>query len=413
MIKTHFYSSKKLFEKGQFIFFANLLDKFVYFFLYLILGRNIPITEFGNFVTIMAFLNILFIVYDLGFGYYLQREYATNPKAEDELKLVVAIRLYLFPIFILSVLIYAIVFTNSNLLLLIFLSIAFYLNGYISLFVKVLNGRGDFKTSFMPFIKSRSVFAVLTILTIYFSNNIVYIAIPFIVSSGIEFYFLYRLVSLPEIFIQLKFSDLFSLFIHLLKKTYPFGLGMVSVILYDKIDVILINQILSPMEAGYYSVAYSFYKLPAIIPPMLLVPLFTDASQYFNVNQTLNKKKITNIFFILIGFSCTVLLIYYFGANLIITSFFGTRFQLSVDLLQLLTFSFGFLVLNNMTGVLLNAINKEKYQLTGTICGLLANIVLNVILLRIYGVKGAALSTIAAEFIVFIFQSSFLFKFMK
>lgn len=403
IISNSVFSLYNLFTKGQFIFYTSLIDKIVYFLLYVLLARSLDLTDYGNFISIMAFLNILIVLFDFGFGFYLQREFSRNSSAGFKLKEVILFRLLLFPIYIGVILVYNYYFKSGNYILFLLLSISFYLNGFTTILLKVIYGKGDYKISFRPFIYSRSLFVIISLIYLVSSKSIFLLSSIFICSSLVEFILLSKIINLGQI-LKIKSKIRISNFYTFYKVSYPFSLGMLSVVLYDKIDVIFIKEILSSAEVSIYSIAYSFYKLPALIPPIFLIPLYTEMSKYYQENGKINYTLLRNMFLILFSFSCLTFLIYLLSGSFIIEILFGIKFSHSSDMLKILSIGFIFLSLNNLTGVTLNSINKEKYQLAGTIFGVVLNIILNIILLPSIGIYGAVISTIASELLVLLIQ---------
>lgn len=352
----------------------------------------------------MAFLNILFVIFDFGFGFYIQREFSRSNDAEYRLNEIVYFRVYMFILYSGIIFLYDYFFPSGNLLLLFLLSVPFYVNGFNNILIKVIHGKGDYKVSFRPFVYSRIVFAAVLTVFLFYSDSVPLLASIFLTSSFIEFVLLSKIIGLRNILSlkrKVNLKNIYSIY----KVSYPFALGMISVVLYDKIDVLFIKEILSPVEVSFYSVAYSFYKLPALIPPVFLVPLYTEMSKFYQEKQKINFKAFRSTLLILSGFSLLVLGLYTISGGFFIDLFFGDRFISSSGLLKILSIGFIFLVLNNLTGVTLNSINKEKYQLAGTISGVVVNIVLNVIMLPKIGIYGAVISTISAEFTVLLIQS--------
>src|SRR5664279_2531170 len=91
--------TRKILLESQYVFYINLLEKIVFFVFFLILARELDKTHYGLIATVFAFTGILNSFFDLGFGFYFQREAG----AEDlihKLESAISFRLLLTVIFI-------------------------------------------------------------------------------------------------------------------------------------------------------------------------------------------------------------------------------------------------------------------------------------------------------------------------
>jgi O-antigen/teichoic acid export membrane protein len=190
----------------------------------------------------------------------------------------------------------------------------------------------------------------------------------------------------------------------------PLGLGVFFVVVYDRIDILLIQNIIGLESVSFYAVAYSFYKIPHIIGGVFLTPLYTDLSAEFESKNKIDYNKIKKLGLFLVIFCILSIAIYFFLSDILIEFVYGKKYLLSADILKLLVLALPFLFLNNLTGVTLNSIRKEKYAFLSTTSGSVFNIIMNIFLLKIIGIAGAVVSTIMTELLVFLIQIFYLMK---
>ena len=98
---------------------------------------------------------------------------------------------------------------------------------------------------------------------------------------------------------------------------------------------------------------------------------------------------------------------------MLIALFFGEKYYQSAPILKLLIFSIPFLCLNNLTGVTLNSIRKEKLAFESAVIASLFNLLLNLALLNIIGLEGAIISTILTELLIFVIQVIYIIRFKR
>jgi O-antigen/teichoic acid export membrane protein len=186
------------------------------------------------------------------------------------------------------------------------------------------------------------------------------------------------------------------------------GIGVVFVWLYNKSDIILIQQFIGSREVAIYAAAYSVYQLSAFFPGIILVPLFTELSYDYNNNNFISFKKVVRAAFILSVVSVLFFVILFMVGDKIITIIYGLEYKSSSKILVYLIIAIPGLYLNNMTGVILNSIRREKVAMLSALFAFIINIVFNIIYIPQIGILAAVISTIITEYFIFIFQFGFI-----
>ena len=101
----------------------------------------------------------------------------------------------------------------------------------------------------------------------------------------------------------------------------------------------------------------------------------------------------------------------YVLSDKIILFLYGKEFVEAAVVLKVLT-GYSFLkFLNPITGYTLIAINKQGTRLFGQASASILNIALNLILIPLYGITGAAVATLATEIVFFLMYSGFIIKY--
>ena len=246
--------------------------------------------------------------------------------------------------------------------------------------IKIFYGLDQYRSVFYRFLISRVVLIIGLVALIYLNVSLTIIMISFLLSAILEFGLLFLKMlrmKLIEFRIDVRVEVLKRIFIY----SVPMGLSVFFVMVYDRIDVLLIQRIIGTEAVSYYAVAYSLYKIPSIFIPIVLTPLFTDLSSEFELSRKLNLSKLKNISLLLFAFAIFSIIITYLFADMIIGLTYGEKYVSSTNLLITLVLALPFLFLNNLTGVTLNSINKEKNAFYYTFIGAGVNILLNVVLL--------------------------------
>jgi len=278
-----------------------------------------------------------------------------------------------------------------------------YLNGFNVILNSFLYGRGKYKKSFIGYLLSRLVYVILIFLFIILKVQSYLILLTLLISMVIHFFILLDLCKNENLRIRLRFKR--AILMKVLKSSVPIGLGSVFVLMYDRIDVLIIERMISFEAVAVYAIAYSLYRVPQIISSVILTPVYTDLSKTYSTNKAIEYHKIIIVFIILIVVSTiSIIFVQLFGKSIILF-FYGDKYSSSIPYLKYLVFAIPGLFLNNLTGVISNSVRKEKIPMISTGITAVVNILVNIILIPLYGIWGAVAATIMSEYFVFIIQS--------
>jgi O-antigen/teichoic acid export membrane protein len=211
----------------------------------------------------------------------------------------------------------------------------------------------------------------------------------------------------PKIEIDLKFWK------ELLKESLPFALIGFFVVIYFRIDSIMLSYMKGDEIVGYYSASYRLIdSLSSLIPIIIYSVMFPVMSKYLNSLDDLKKVwiKAFNLSFI-IGLITTIFVVVF--AKYIILIIYGSSYLPSIVVLKILIWAFFIICISSITSGLLNAINKQRLVTFGASIGAIINVILNLILIPRYSMEGAALATVVTEVLMFMLYIYLTCKFLK
>lgn len=394
-------------NQSKFILIANILDKVFYFIFFVVLSRLLDIEHFGLIITYSAVIAIFFQFVEFGFNFYIQRSISRNESWGDEFvnifyfRILIASLVFLFPLLYffgkdLEIQFFIIAFTFTNYLL--FLS---------ELVTRYYFGKSNFKGFFRYFLSGTiPKYILLMFLLLGFLS---------LVQFQIIFAFLYLIILIKEIlFIKKRDNLLFNLSLsvkklrRVLKISLVMSTGIIAVTLYDKLDVIFLEKLVNAKSVAIYGVSYSLYKIPQMFFNSLLTPIFSIFSNEFHFKGNLKVSLVNQIikYFILVSI-LYFLFILFLGKGLIVL-LWGTAFVDSFLVLLILCFSIPFVLLNNLTGIILNSTNREKLATLAALFSAILGIIIYPILIYFGELLGAVLSTIIIEMSVFLIQLKFI-----
>jgi O-antigen/teichoic acid export membrane protein len=229
-----------------------------------------------------------------------------------------------------------------------------------------------------------------------------------LISVIFHFGILYKYLHEEKLSFQLRFN--LSTLKKILYSSVPIGVGIIFVLIYDRVDLLIIERFLSFEAVAVYSIAYSLYKVPTIISSVVLTPVFTDLSKSFSLNNKIDSHEILIVSLILLAISIVAIIFVNIFGETIILFFYSTKYSFSIPYLKYLVFALPGLFFNNLTGVISNSIRKEKIPMISNGLGALIHVTINIILIRFYGLWGAVAATIISEYFVFVLQFLLLLK---
>lgn len=347
MVNT--YSIKRLFKKGQYVFYNALLEKVTFFVLFAFLARNLPKDIYGNVILVFTFSSIIYSFVELGLSSYFQREVSFKDNMTD-LKIDQAFYLKIISLIIYLVINLGYLLPNVkiSLVAIILIATSIFIINLNSFITSIFYGLSNYRTPSKVLLISRIVFIVIFISFLLFNPVLELLISALFISSICQSYF--NINYLNRCGIKFRFNNFnFDLIKIILKSSLPMGIGVVFVWLYNKSDIILIQQFIGSREVAIYAAAYSVYQLSAFFPGIILVPLFTELSYDYNNNNFISFKKVVRAAFILSVVSVLFFVILFMVGDKIITIIYGLEYKSSSKILVYLIIAIPGLYLNNMT----------------------------------------------------------------
>ncbi len=196
----------------------------------------------------------------------------------------------------------------------------------------------------------------------------------------------------------------------MLSKSRHYILASLMIIIIQNTDHIMLINMVSEEENGYYSAAitsvivvqFVYYAIVDSFRPMIL-----EYKEKGNEDQyKLNMSRLFCVVLYLVFLQCVVFVVF---AKLIITVLYGVNYAPAVKVLRILVFYFFFAFMGVVRNVWILAEQKQKYLLGINITGAVFNIVLNSFLIPYYGACGAAFASFLTQFFMN-FVLGFVFK---
>lgn len=188
--------------------------------------------------------------------------------------------------------------------------------------------------------------------------------------------------------------------LEILRKSVPMMISGFFLILLNWTDVLMLGKFETEDNIGIYNVAFKLGYLTLFFVTAMGSVIITDISEKFNLKDYLGLKRTINKatqFTIILTLPIALLLIF---CSSFFLSFFGEEFIQGKRALILITLG---ALYNAMTGnvdQVLNMTGNEIIVRNIMFIGFLVNVILNLILIPLYGYEGAAFSSLLVNIIV-------------
>jgi len=382
------------------------------------LSRSLTVDDFGLFYSVVAFIATIGVFRELGLATSLVK-YISELKAKGDFS---GIKSSIIMVFLAQTLLSILIFTPliffSDFLASQYFGISTASAVLFLLIIEAIINMGIYSAVFQGMQKFR-IFGSIEI----FRVSILFAFSTFLISggpSGIAFAQLLTTLVMNIIFVWIAFRDMSFLLSErfvfdkaLLSKIFRFGLtlwlGNIIVMLVSRLDVIFITYFRALKEVAWYNVS---------LPTAMLLTTFSAA-----VNNTLyptvaelwakgrkedvaaGMASVIKFFFVLMLPPALVFLAY---PEVIISTLFGKSYMPAVLSLQILSIGMLFSSISSVFLGVINGIGRPDMntKVVSVVAG--TNLVMNVLLVPLYGLDGAAAATTVSFAIMFLMTFAFL-----
>lgn len=410
-IATNLYQDlKKVFKGAFFVFIEMVIIQLVIIAIDIIIARSLGPASLGMIALSLLVVNFSLIIFQLGLPVGLAR-FIAQEKIKNRVSIIKSGLILTLPtaitgslfLFILAKPIAIYIFHKQELILLIrILSLSLPFNILTQNIVGCLRGFGRAKEKLLiTTIEKGFLIIGLVFLLAINSLNLLTVtglwASSFLVASLASLYFL-RQIMTKDLLVFKSTKSTFKR--ELISFSFPLMLAGFLVALRNSFGTFLVGYWLTPAEVGLYSLAFKLAKI-------ILLPLSFLGFIYLPIASNLLKKnKIAYLqtFFAMINkwgfisiFPLIFLLIVY--PTRVINFLFGVNFIPAALVLQILTIGYLPQILNGKTGETLQAGGQTKIILWLNVLSTILGLTLNLFLIPLLTIKGAALATAISFFI--------------
>lgn len=195
---------------------------------------------------------------------------------------------------------------------------------------------------------------------------------------------------------QLVFS--FAYGKDILSRSYHFIISGMMVAIYGQTDRIMLKHMLSEAEVGYYSTAYSLVIIWTFVLSAVITSMTPAIMKYKNEGDEENYlRKNRMLYSIIFYLSVGVSLVFTVFAPIIIRVLYGMEYINSVTPLRIITWFVAFSYLGVARDNWLVCEEKQRFTKYIYLIACVANIVMNLLFIPVFGPSGAALASLITQ----------------
>lgn len=180
----------------------------------------------------------------------------------------------------------------------------------------------------------------------------------------------------------------------LLKDSWPLIFSGFVVMIYMRIDQVMIKEMLGDKEVGIYSVAVRLSEAWYFIPMVITNSLLPSVINAKKVSQELYYARLQRLYSFMVWIAIAVAVPTTFLSDWIVAFLYGAAYLEAGEVLRVNIWAGVFVFLGVASSAWLTSENLQYIALYRTLSGAVINIVLNFVLIPIFGIIGAAVATL-------------------
>ncbi|OGK12424.1 hypothetical protein A3C98_00425 [Candidatus Roizmanbacteria bacterium RIFCSPHIGHO2_02_FULL_37_15] len=376
---------RQIFKQSGIFFFGSVVSKVVTTFAWILLARVLVPEKYGQFTLYFMILQFVTFIADFGLNQYYMKNVENFGRTNmfNRILFVRSMTLLfsggLMLLILFSFKIFSSIITTIFILSMVPMSYLSVTDGYYL----------ERKKTFRASLKLASIGTFFLLGYLFFNRNIdlftVVTLLLFSLIITLIWYFPWKELK----FIKISFSESFSI----LKTSSSYAYLTLTSFFYNKGDSFIISYLKGNTALGIYGLAYRFLESLSLFPSALVQNLFPVSAKKAGITFS-QLKKITLIMFL---FGLLFALGVFVFSPFLITSFFRQEYFGAVYILRIFSLVIFLFFLNSPLATVVQSSNLVKSFLPFGIINTLVNLVLNLFLVRSFGIIAAAWVMVITE----------------
>lgn len=393
---------RKYAKNTGWMFAARAATFITSFFTIAIVARYLGPENLGRLSYAQSFVAILSVFATLGIDQILLRDLTAKPELERELLgTAITSKLIFGTLAFLSATITSVLIGNDPILTVLIAIMAgtFLLNPVGTIGI-LFQARVEAKYSSQATIFLAFFIPLLKLLIVFFGQGVIYFALVLLVESAVStLWLIYAYtIKLQRHFFDLRFS--LPMFKKLMFDAWPLLLAALSGYTYARIDQVMIQHFINSNAVGFYDVAVRLTDYIGFLPGIIMgsvLPAIINAKKQ-NRDMYLSRfKSLLNLNLSISFISAASIFVF---APWIVTLVFGNEYLPTITVLRIYVWSSVFIVPTLLLQHYFIIEGRSIQYLIFSFCGAVTNVILNLIMIPMFGMQGAAYATLSTLIIL-------------
>lgn len=183
----------------------------------------------------------------------------------------------------------------------------------------------------------------------------------------------------------------------LFRDSWPMIITNAMIVIYMRIDQIMLGSMVGNKAVGLYSVAIRISEIWYFIPVVIMSSVFPTIVKTKQQNRELYFEKMQYLYKVLIWVAIGIAIPLTFISNEIISKMFGEKYAGAGSVLSIHIWAAVFVFYSVGKHIFVQCENMQLFSLVCTASGAFINVGLNILLIKKYEIVGAAVATLCAQ----------------
>ncbi|MDK2638472.1 flippase [Vibrio vulnificus] len=354
--------------------------------------------KFGEFSYVQSIFTIIFTFSLLGLESILVKKASEN-NPHEYIFTAILMRLLFAALIIPLLLIYGVAFGNDNYVLISIMTLSLIATAFHSIDTWYhLNLLGRFLVKISVF--SSVILLAIKFIVLLNTSNL------YVICSAFAFDGIFVSIGLIALFgrsggdyrkLKITVESFSNKSKELLSDSWPLILNSLIVIVYMRIDQLMIRNLLGDYSLGVYSVAVRLTEMWYFVPTMIVAGYYPKLLKKKKEGQAELIKELITLAKKVYKISYIAIVLIFMFSGWAITLLFGDEFLTAKEPLSILLISGVIVSLGLVRGKWIVIEELQRYTVLYLVSGLIANVILNLILIPRIGITGAALATLLSQ----------------
>jgi PST family polysaccharide transporter len=192
----------------------------------------------------------------------------------------------------------------------------------------------------------------------------------------------------------------------LLRDSWPLLLASFSMVVYQKIDQVMLGEMLGNDVVGIYAAAAKISEIWYFIPMTIVSSIFPSVLKARAENQGLYYRRLQRLFSLMTAMALALAVPMTFAARYLMPLVYGQEFNAAAPILAIHIWAGVFVFMGVAQSSWDLAENLTRLFLLRSTCGAIINIALNLLLIPLYAGLGAAIATVISYACAYYFMNA-------